>query len=80
MEEFNDNNYNKIKKFKLRQSNNNFQIIYLIIMMIVILSSMPSYVKCDLTDTISSVILFFIFTLFTCAGIGWWSRRGDPKY
>ncbi len=45
----------------------------------IIIASLPSSVKCDMGDTISSLILFLLFTVFICAGIGWWSRRGESK-
>lgn len=42
--------------------------------------SLPGNVKCDMGDTISSIILFIIISIFVFAGIGWWSRRGESKY
>jgi hypothetical protein len=45
----------------------------------IVLASLPSSVKCDMGDTLSSLILFLLFTVFICAGIGWWSRRGESK-
>jgi hypothetical protein len=67
------------RHFQLKPSSNK-RIICIVIIILIVLSSMPNYVKCDLIDTTASILLFFILTMFTCAGIGWWSRRGDPKY
>ena len=41
--------------------------------------SLPGSVKCDMGDAISSVILFILVSVFICAGIGWWSRRGTDS-
>jgi hypothetical protein len=41
--------------------------------------SLPGNVKCDMGDTISSLILFVVVSVLICAGIGWWSRRGEMK-
>jgi len=41
--------------------------------------SLPGSVKCDMGDTIASMVLFMIITIFVCAGIGWWSRRAEIK-
>lgn len=41
--------------------------------------SLPGSVKCDMGDTIASLVLFMIITIFVCAGIGWWSRRAEMK-
>lgn len=42
--------------------------------------SLPSSVKCDMGEAISSLILFILVTIFICAGIGWWSRRNESSY
>ncbi len=47
--------------------------------LLMLCASLPSSVKCDMGDTVSSLILFILFTVFICAGIGWWSRRGESK-
>jgi hypothetical protein len=47
------------------------------IFVILTIASLPSNVKCDMGDTISSLILFIIISIFICAGIGWWSRRQE---
>lgn len=49
-------------------------------MFFITLVSLPGSVKCETGDAIASFILFLIISVFACAGIGWWSRRGDPKY
>ena len=41
--------------------------------------SFPGIVKCDMGEAISSLILFLLISVFICAGIGWWSRRGESK-
>lgn len=51
--------------------------ILTILMFLIIIISLPGNVKCDMGDTISSLVLFIILSVFVCAGIGWWSRRGN---
>jgi len=41
--------------------------------------SLPGSVKCDMGDTIASLVLFMIIGVFVLAGIGWWSRRAETK-
>ena len=50
---------------------------FLIVLLVVI--SLPVNVKCDMGDTLSSIILFVIISVFVCAGIGWWSKRNESK-
>lgn len=54
-------------------------LIVLILMFIVSFSSNIKYVKADIIDTFSSLILFVIFTCLVFAGIGYWSRRHDKN-
>ena len=53
--------------------------IYLAIIVIIIALTLPLNVKCDTGDTISSIILFVIVSVFLFAGIGWWRKRGEVK-
>ena len=48
-------------------------------MFIFTLTSLPGSVKCDMGDTLASLFLFMIITVFIFAGIGWWSRRQENK-
>ena len=48
-------------------------------MFIFTLISLPGNVKCDMGDTLASLFLFMIITVFIFAGIGWWSRRQENK-
>lgn len=48
-------------------------------MFIFTLISLPTNVKCDMTDNIASLLLFMLISIFICAGIGWWSRRSENK-
>jgi hypothetical protein len=41
--------------------------------------SLPSSVKCDMGETLSTFILFFIIMIFIFAGLGFWSRRQENK-
>jgi hypothetical protein len=49
--------------------------------LIVIAVSMllPGGVRCDMGNTISSMILFVIIGVFICAVLGWWSRRQESS-
>ena len=49
------------------------------IMCMILVFAMPASVKCDMGDTIASMVLFMILLLFVCAGIGWWNRRQENK-
>jgi hypothetical protein len=53
--------------------------LFTFILMLGLCFSLPGNVKCDMGDAISSVILFVLISVFICAGIGWWSRRGESK-
>ena len=53
----------------------NLKYAYMLLFTIVI--SLPGSVKCDMGDTVASLILFMIISIFICAGIGWWSRRQE---
>jgi hypothetical protein len=53
----------------------NTKYAYLLLLTIVL--TLPGSVKCDMGDSIASLILFFIISIFICAGIGWWSRRQE---
>jgi hypothetical protein len=53
----------------------NFKYAYMLLLTIII--SLPGTVKCDMGDTVASLILFMIISIFICAGIGWWSRRQE---
>jgi len=53
--------------------------ILIAIILIIIALSLPSNVKCDTGDAISSLILFIVVSVFICAGIGWWRKRGEFK-
>ncbi len=53
--------------------------IIMLAMFIFTCVSLPGSVKCDMGDTIASILLFMIITIFVCAGIGWWSRRSEMK-
>ena len=48
-------------------------------MFIFTIVSLPGNVKCDMGETIASLFLFIIITIFLFAGIGWWSRRQENK-
>jgi hypothetical protein len=52
-------------------------LTFLIVFLISV--SLPGNVKCDMGDTLSSIILFVIISVFVCAGIGWWTRRNESK-
>lgn len=54
--------------------------LFTFLFVLITVLSLPGNVKCDMGDTISSIILFIIISVFICAGIGWWSRRGESKY
>jgi hypothetical protein len=43
--------------------------------LVIVILSLPGSVKCDMGETISSMILFFIIAVFIIAILGWWSRR-----
>jgi hypothetical protein len=71
-----------------KQIGNKRQIVYnkfdkktILTILIVLITciSLPSKVKCDMGDTTASLILFIIISVFVCAGIGWWSRRGESS-
>jgi hypothetical protein len=66
-------------KIKIVYKSDNRKPILLAIIAFIILASLPSNVKCDTIDTISSIILFFIIAIASCAGIGWWSRRVEAN-
>jgi hypothetical protein len=53
----------------------NNRLINLFLTILVV--SLPDAVKCDMGDTISSMILFMIIAIFIFAGLGWWSRRQE---
>ena len=53
--------------------------ILMFMIVLIVCASLPGNVKCDMGDTISSLILFVIISIFIFAGIGWWSRRGESK-
>lgn len=53
--------------------------LLIIAMFVITCISLPGNVKCDMGDTIASMLLFMIITIFVCAGIGWWSRRQEGK-
>jgi hypothetical protein len=63
------------KEIRARNLNNNNRLVYFMLFIVVI--SLPGSVKCDMGETISSMILFFLIALFICAGLGWWSRRQE---
>ena len=50
-----------------------------IVIFIVSLFSEITYVKADMIETVSSFILFVLFTIIVFAGIGWWSRRQEKS-
>lgn len=50
-----------------------------VVILVIILLSLPSKVKCDTGETISSVILIVLIVLFSCAGIGWFSKRNEAQ-
>lgn len=50
-----------------------------VLMCVIVLAGLPTNVKCDMGDTIASMVLFMILMLFVCAGIGWWNRRQENK-
>jgi len=70
----NDNKNKEIFPFQRKNS-----LKLMIIMTIIYFLSFPGYVKCDMGDTIASLILFLLLVMFICAGIGWWSRRQENK-
>jgi hypothetical protein len=47
------------------------------IILFILTISLPGSVKCDMGDSVASIILFIIISVFICAGIGWWSRRQE---
>ena len=47
------------------------------IFLFILVISLPGSVKCDMGDSVASIILFIIISVFICAGIGWWSRRQE---
>ena len=49
------------------------------ILVIVLIISLPDSVKCDMGETLSTFILFFIIMIFIFALIGLWSRRQQNK-
>jgi hypothetical protein len=51
------------------------RLSYIFLFLIVV--SLPGSVKCDMGDTISSMILLFLIALFIFAALGWWSRRQE---
>jgi hypothetical protein len=53
---------------------NNRSLAYLFFTVVI---SLPNSVKCDMGDSVSSLILFLIISVFIFAAIGWWSRRGE---
>jgi hypothetical protein len=53
--------------------------IYMAIIVIIVALTLPMNVKCDTGDTISSIILFALVSVFIFAGIGWWRKRGEVK-
>ena len=46
---------------------------------VLVFSSLPKSVTCDMGDTIAFFILLGILGMFICAGIGWWNRRDENK-
>ena len=53
--------------------------IYMAIIVIIVAFTLPMNVKCDAGDTISSIILLALVSVFIFAGIGWWRKRGEVK-
>lgn len=47
---------------------------------IVTFMSQPGGVKADFGETVATLILFLLITLFTCAGIGWYHKRNQNDY
>ena len=56
-----------------------YTYLFKVMIFVVLLFSLPTSVKCDMGDTIASMVLFMILLLFVCAGIGWWNRRQENK-
>lgn len=65
------------REITYRQFDRKNLLTFLIVFIISI--SLPGNVKCDMGDTLSSIILFVIISVFICAGIGWWTRRNESK-
>ena len=72
-----DNCTSKHSSRRIQYNQFNRKKMFTILIFIIISISLPGNVKCDMGDTISSFILFIIFSVFVCAGIGWWSRRAE---
>jgi hypothetical protein len=68
---------NSQKEFVFRGPDRKNILTFLFLFIITI--SLPGSVKCDMGDTISSLILFILISVFVCAGVGWWSRRGESS-
>ena len=72
---------NEVKNVKQRSFllPTKYSYFFKVMMFIIILIGMPNSVKCDMGDTIASMVLFMILLLFVCASIGWWNRRQENK-
>ena len=72
-----------MNKNKQQQKNfllpSKYSFIVKALMISITLFSLPGSVKCDMGDSIASMVLFMILLLFVCAGIGWWNRRQENK-
>jgi hypothetical protein len=53
--------------------------ILMYLMFIFTIISLPGNVKCQMGETIASLFLFIIITIFIFAAIGFWSRRQENK-
>lgn len=51
----------------------------LILMFITVLFSLPKYVKTDLIESISTLLLVLIIGAFFLAGIGWYTKRNEYR-
>jgi hypothetical protein len=69
-----------IQQEKINYRNYDRKTILTYFFVLLVCASLPGNVKCDMGDTISSIILFLLISVFICAGIGWWSRRGESKF
>lgn len=66
----------------MEQKKSNWEIkkkLAYIVIIIIIFLSLPSRVKCDTGEAISSAILVILFILSSCAVIGWISKKNEAQ-
>lgn len=71
----NDSEY--ITKRQITYNRFDKKTILIIMLVLITCLSLPKGVKCEIVDTIASLVLFIVISVFICAGIGWWSKRGE---